>query len=701
MTHYRINLRIAQSPIQEFSLDDYLREQLDVQEGIRKVLKGEEWMWGWASREIFKWIQMGGLYEDRPPWGISWLRSFNHFHNPLTNKGFAYAPCTSSAKDWAFMSIGTQILDGNFSWFDARDYFYKSLTLAKKEEREKYFAAMFRSLGQVMHLVQDVSVPEHTRDDAHVLRGYEDWVNTYGNINTVPVFFEELLQMAGTTLPLVYLFDSDRYDGTNPDITIGAVGLAEYTNANFVSADTRDSFSYPKIENCNVVARPYAGPTGTHDREYFLKNGYGETNEGRGYLLCVRDYNDYWRNLTIGDMPSFRPKYSLDENVYKEYSELLLPRAVGYSAALLKYFFRGQLDVEVIQGEGIRITNMSEEDMDGEFKIYYDSSDGSRKQVIGASWSFALRAGMASSTLTFEVPSDISELKTLTLVFKGRLGYEKEAVVGKVFFSGQLYWTVVIRHSGGAFSIGCGEVPGTWTDCGTSVGAIWHCTVYTNCSPEDKFNVYLIGSEWGFQDATQRGTRCEGYLKIKAIGKFTGTPPSVNYQIINRDTYRRQIVDSFGSYACLLGGGTMAYTIADYWAYNETGLYDLSWIKSSVDEPEIQDILGRLTREDYRVHAALKASVFANAAYGEYAELNFFSDDFSYPESSYPPMFVASDDSYSTVCYCWHEACYPDEYPLCMTVVGWIPSDRPFATSKNVRLSIPSLGIDLGSYWGF
>jgi hypothetical protein len=45
LTHYRINLRIAQSPIQEFSLDDYLREQLDVQEGIRKVLKGEEWMW--------------------------------------------------------------------------------------------------------------------------------------------------------------------------------------------------------------------------------------------------------------------------------------------------------------------------------------------------------------------------------------------------------------------------------------------------------------------------------------------------------------------------------------------------------------------------------------------------------------------------------------------------------------------------------
>ena len=34
---------------------------------------------------------------------------------------------------------------------------------------------------------------------------------------------------------------------------------------------------------------------------------------------------------------------SLDPGVFADYAALLLPRAVGYSAALLDYFFRGRL----------------------------------------------------------------------------------------------------------------------------------------------------------------------------------------------------------------------------------------------------------------------------------------------------------------------------------------------------------------------
>ena len=37
------------------------------------------------------------------------------------------------------------------------------------QEREERLADLFLTLGQIMHLVVDASVPEHTRDDAHVM----------------------------------------------------------------------------------------------------------------------------------------------------------------------------------------------------------------------------------------------------------------------------------------------------------------------------------------------------------------------------------------------------------------------------------------------------------------------------------------------------------------------------------------------------
>lgn len=68
------------------------------------------------------------------------------------------------------------------------------------------------------------------------------------------------------------------------------------------------------------------------------------------------------------------------------------PRAVGYSAGLLNYFFRGKLGVEETgvtpSGEvEITITNLSEEPLvDGVFELYYDNENGERiKLKLGTS----------------------------------------------------------------------------------------------------------------------------------------------------------------------------------------------------------------------------------------------------------------------------------------------------------------------------
>jgi hypothetical protein len=50
---------------------------------------------------------------------------------------------------------------------DAREYQLKSLTETTKVDREKNAALLFRTLGQVIHLVQDMAQPQHTRNDPH------------------------------------------------------------------------------------------------------------------------------------------------------------------------------------------------------------------------------------------------------------------------------------------------------------------------------------------------------------------------------------------------------------------------------------------------------------------------------------------------------------------------------------------------------
>jgi hypothetical protein len=53
------------------------------------------------------------------------------------------------------------------------------LVAGKPEDREVYFAGTFRSIGHLMHLVQDASVPEHVRNDIHIVEAYEDAVGFY------------------------------------------------------------------------------------------------------------------------------------------------------------------------------------------------------------------------------------------------------------------------------------------------------------------------------------------------------------------------------------------------------------------------------------------------------------------------------------------------------------------------------------------
>ena len=171
-THSHINGAICTSTkINQYSnFDDFLKGQLNIKAGIGEFLKG---------KMIQKIIEDGGIYEDTPPgFSLPYARSMNHFHDPISDKGFTGSiPGLSNLLGYAFESSVLWAQDpnqylGKYSWPDARNYFYNALTASgdnAEDIRQQNYADCFRAMGQLMHLIQDASVPAHVRNDGRVV----------------------------------------------------------------------------------------------------------------------------------------------------------------------------------------------------------------------------------------------------------------------------------------------------------------------------------------------------------------------------------------------------------------------------------------------------------------------------------------------------------------------------------------------------
>jgi hypothetical protein len=434
-THKALNLFIPNITTPEgFNLDSYLKKNLGLEQGIEEVVS--------ENKRIKYWLRDGGLYEDVPAWYLPYVRSVNHFHDPLSNKGLK--GIANSSIQWALMPKGTQTVGGNYSWFDARDYFYQALTGKDKTIRNEYYGKTFRALGQLTHLVQDLSVPAHVRDDGHVIttslagnyQYYEKWVKANANIRSLasnPVFFD-LSALSNSnplgSVPIANLFDTNTFTGINPNVsTQKNIGLAEYTNPNFLSDDTifTDDYLYPSKKWLELWTDSVV------NRKYLRKSYDGAPVNHLAAVSWLYAYR--LRYFPQGDQ--YLP-VGLDPECHKEYAQKLIPRAVGYSAGLLNYFFRGEIDmVPATTGSGYVIENNSDEDMNGTFELWYDNKSDERVKVSGASWTLSIgkknSGNNKSENITFEAPPDAKEqCKYILVLNKGQMGQEQGAVVGKV-----------------------------------------------------------------------------------------------------------------------------------------------------------------------------------------------------------------------------------------------------------------------------
>jgi hypothetical protein len=359
-----------------------------------------------------------------------------------------------------------------WSWQDVRNSYFDALTRSTRSDRETRLTRTFEGLGRQAHLVQDAASPAHTRNDPHALYNYESLVDDVrekdettfnawlaGSPDTPGVpdpGWQALDSNPLAPVATARLIDTDRYVGASPAVTTGAlIGLAEYTNANFLSedriftendVDPLKRFPYPNRSSVTEQDFDVSIRGATVKRRYFVKTADGATGYRLATVGLLRDYQQRF-NL---DWTRFRESPALDEGVYRDYAQRLVPRAVAYSTALLDYFFRG-LVITFGNDLSFGFGNASDEAMDGTFTLYYDDGGDVRRPVPGAQWTRALAPSGFVEDLKVSAPSSPlpKEPGKYMLVFRGALGSERDAVVGRQVFIEPMMVARLIKRSDG------------------------------------------------------------------------------------------------------------------------------------------------------------------------------------------------------------------------------------------------------------
>ncbi len=327
------------------------------------------------NKDLNKWIQRGATWEDNIQfnWGNI---LFCHFHNPVTDKGYTLpwgtevgqsliARAHDATNEWSYEMAkkfyyaaltgdNNEIVD-SFTHIrdDMNPNYISRQTNMNKEDRDQYFAWTLQALGHTLHLVQDASVPAHTRNDLHGLfEPYEKWTNK----NREDLLYDEeglepwtyWSQHADIHTPDVFI-DTNQLDNNDTAPISGSdQGIAEYSHANFMSEDTIFTFDLPLKPDLSEFFTNYQSDDFNLETEningrdmtfVYLKNKHPG---GVDHLLLAGVLHSHpISSPTIQDV-----RWTTnDRKVHEDYASKLIPRAVGYSAGLLDYFFRGQLEI--------------------------------------------------------------------------------------------------------------------------------------------------------------------------------------------------------------------------------------------------------------------------------------------------------------------------------------------------------------------
>lgn len=425
----------------------------------------------------------------------------------------------------------------SYSLANTNDEFYKALTLPAESDRNQQFGLLFVSLGHALHLLQDMAQPQHVRDEmhcdallCHVLGKYD------------PSRYERYVWFSDQ-VPEAYPYpDPDFPDMRSYWSNANNSGLAQFTNANFLSDGTLDGFV------ASNSGAKYAAPTWDNNAtSEDVSVVYDDVVQIEpqdikqkcnpltpcDVLFLESAGND---NLTNPPSPFVNPKaatlslfdkdlaaignqqqLTLNFDNYKLAAGPLLGRALGYSVGMLNHFFRGRLKVtfDTAHPGNYLVANVSSYAMkNGALEVYYDADDGNRYPVSGVQ---AINTGTQLSNLSLDAhcgsgcndsvsvsitpplsPAPKSDGEYL-FVYKGTI--DKEQGVAGYDFKPKYYLNLLSNYTGAippkfgpAFLLTI-DGKGNFIDS-SGLGYFTFCPIaYPNEFCNEPFNVQVFGGQ--------------------------------------------------------------------------------------------------------------------------------------------------------------------------------------------------------------
>lgn len=467
------------------------------------------------------WLMRGAIREDDVPFSplitddpVNDFRVRHHFYDPVYNRPLTRGVALGQkAPDWSLGTVdflanppspnNNRDTGNHYTILDAREAMYRALTLKAKDPfsgsytdiqssgtlttkeavRNAYWATTFRALGDVVHLVEDMAQPQHTRNDPHAGRKYDGSSGFLGHKSVYESYIEAraiggtFTTVGGanpstvtvTAAPLDYgnfpipvftdyrSFFTTRQSGGGDNV-LTRQGLADYSNRSFFSAG----------KNFDNTEYPYPIGFISGNTQDWTTDWEGKTlaNGAKVKLLLgnLPDVSSPLPLTTYGLFDQFLQQsgqrgFTLTKPNYDAMADQLIPRAVAYSAGLINYFFRGRIEADdagyTDTGISLRVKNAIDTTKNPQYKsenlstggklvVAYDYlpagiTDNSRR-VFGSSTPVTLTEdikpgrsspGLYSFTIP-EIPETAVDVR-FRLVYRGRLGAEEDAVAAATF----------------------------------------------------------------------------------------------------------------------------------------------------------------------------------------------------------------------------------------------------------------------------
>lgn len=307
----------------------------------------------------------------------------------------------------------------HFTWLDARRAYFKALTYQtanatlapqadefESEARLFFLATTIKVLGQVVHILQDGAQPQHSRLDAHnhsnvplfellnkdlprrlmevhtnvrVTRDInlsppEDveplrrlFTDQTGNVELPPPVPVGSYPIPQFTTPRRFL--TTRTQGGNDPLG-DRKGMFDYSNRGFFTEGTANGNGNLHIPSRSMPSPPHdlAGATAVTvvdgNKQYF-DLAWSSPDAGAPAYIDALDPVYQGKvpqgaiNLLTGI--SNRPvKVKVVSRHLRNHANVLIPRAISYSAGMLNYFFRGTLEIETIDQKIFAVSNQGE-----------------------------------------------------------------------------------------------------------------------------------------------------------------------------------------------------------------------------------------------------------------------------------------------------------------------------------------------------